>query len=189
MIRKKGTKPFWKTRPVNFQQRKIFETPEELWDAACEYFEWCDDNPIPEEKSSASGQAGVQRWDIEHPRPYTISGLCAFIGIITATWRSWRASREDLKEVIGVIDEIIYTNKLEGAAVGHFNAMIVSRALRLGDNLDITSAGDSLADSRTLSDEDLSKLSKKSKRELLTLMKEKREREFGDGDQDGEEDA
>ena len=24
---------------------KLFATPELLWDAACEYFQWCDENP------------------------------------------------------------------------------------------------------------------------------------------------
>ena len=29
---------------------KLFNTPELLWEAACEYFEWCVDNPLLEEQ-------------------------------------------------------------------------------------------------------------------------------------------
>jgi len=36
---------FWKARSKHGRD-KIFTTPEILWEAACEYFEWVADNPL-----------------------------------------------------------------------------------------------------------------------------------------------
>ena len=38
---------FWKARAKHGRD-KIFKTPDALWKAACEYFEWVDDNPLEE---------------------------------------------------------------------------------------------------------------------------------------------
>ena len=35
---------FWKLRSKHGRD-KLFTTPELLWQAACEYFEWCENNP------------------------------------------------------------------------------------------------------------------------------------------------
>ena len=40
---------FWKMRETH-GRNPIFETPEQLWVAACEYFQWVEDNPLYEEK-------------------------------------------------------------------------------------------------------------------------------------------
>ena len=43
MAAPKGNK-FWMLRSKHGRD-KLFATPELLWDAACEYFQWCDENP------------------------------------------------------------------------------------------------------------------------------------------------
>lgn len=40
---------FWKRRSKHGRD-KLFKTPDVLWEAACEYFQWCDDNPLLEER-------------------------------------------------------------------------------------------------------------------------------------------
>ena len=35
---------FWMLRSKHGRD-KLFSTPELLWEAACEYFQWCDENP------------------------------------------------------------------------------------------------------------------------------------------------
>ena len=35
---------FWMLRSKHGRD-KLFATPEALWEAACEYFQWCDENP------------------------------------------------------------------------------------------------------------------------------------------------
>lgn len=43
MAAPKGNK-FWMLRSKHGRD-KLFATPELLWEAACEYFQWCDENP------------------------------------------------------------------------------------------------------------------------------------------------
>ena len=38
---------FWKLRSKHGRD-KIFSDPNMLWEAACEYFQWCQDNPLME---------------------------------------------------------------------------------------------------------------------------------------------
>lgn len=40
---------FWKAR-ATCGRDKLFSSPDTLWDAACEYFQWCHDNPLYEDK-------------------------------------------------------------------------------------------------------------------------------------------
>jgi hypothetical protein len=48
---------------------------------------------------------------------------------------------KDFSEVIHAIEEIIRTQKFEGAAVGAFNANIIARDLGMVDKKDVTSDG------------------------------------------------
>ena len=43
---------FWKFRSKHGRD-KLFATPELLWDAACEYFDWMDEHPLYEAKAFA----------------------------------------------------------------------------------------------------------------------------------------
>jgi hypothetical protein len=40
---------FWKMRSKHGRDA-LFASPELLWESACEYFEWCNDNPIVSSK-------------------------------------------------------------------------------------------------------------------------------------------
>jgi len=79
---------------------------------------------------------------LPHPRPYTLTGLCLWLSVNEKFWRELReAKREDDNEfspVITRVEQIIYTNKFEGAAVGFFNANIIARDLGLADKRDIS---------------------------------------------------
>jgi hypothetical protein len=65
--------------------------------------------------------------------PYTLVSFCHFLGVVTDTWHQWRAKREDLREAIAAIDEAIFDDKYEGAALNIFNAQIIGRDLGLAD--------------------------------------------------------
>jgi hypothetical protein len=63
----------------------------------------------------------------------------------------WTEFKKRLKEtdkdflvVTARIEQIIYTQKFEGAAVGIFNANIISRDLGLIDKSDLTSKGEKI---------------------------------------------
>ena len=136
----KTTKPFWKSRAENYRggsRRLIFENGQELWEAACEYFQWMDDNPIYTVKPFST-KNGVKDHTQCHPRPYTLSSLCIFLRIDQVTWFRWRREVDELKDWCITIDEIIRTQKFEGASVGIYNANLIMRDLGMADKQEVS---------------------------------------------------
>lgn len=132
---------FWKLRSKHGRD-KLFATPELLWDAACEYFQWCDENPLYKAEQSRSSKKGI----IEIPvmRPFTVQGLCNHLDCNTKylniferdlTGKTDKTS-QDFNNVITRIRETIYRQKFEGAASGFFQQNIIARDLGLSDKKD-----------------------------------------------------
>lgn len=124
---------FWKLRSKHGRD-KLFASPELLWEAACEYFEWCEEHPFHETKAMAVSQgmnAGSEIELIEIPikRPFTLHGLCLYMDCGTAYFRQFK----DFPTVIAKIEQTIYDQKFSGAASGFFNANIIARDLGLAD--------------------------------------------------------
>lgn len=130
----------WKLRSRH-NRDKIFASPLLLWKTACEYFEWCDTHPLLE-----AGVKGKDNTAVAIPklRPYTLRGLCLYIGCsegyIGRLEQSLRASSDsgskELLEVASRIRDVIYTQKLEGAAAGLFSYNIIVRELGLTEKPD-----------------------------------------------------
>lgn len=119
---------YWKLRSKHGRD-KLFATPELLWESACEYFEWCDSNPVLKEDYVGKDAQRVHR---EMQRPYTISGLCVYLDASRAWWNEFRSNtNQDFLIVLTRIEEIIYSQKFDGAAVGVFNQSIIARDLGL----------------------------------------------------------
>jgi hypothetical protein len=70
---------FWEARSSHGRKPK-FASPEILWDACCEYFDWNEANPLWEVKSYMYQGAPVQD-QIPKMRAMTIFGLCGFLDI------------------------------------------------------------------------------------------------------------
>ena len=118
---------FWEVRSKHGRD-KLFSTPELMWEAACEYFEWCEDNPIIDPRSF--GQAKVQR-------PFTMQGLCAYLGCNTAHFRQFKdTSEKDFSTIISKIEETVFRQKFENAVIGVFKENIIARDLGLVDKVD-----------------------------------------------------
>ena len=49
---------FWKLRSKHGRDY-LFATPEALWEAACEYFNWCDGHPWRKNEIVKSSEAGL----------------------------------------------------------------------------------------------------------------------------------
>ena len=131
---------FWKLRSKHGRD-KLFKSPVLLWDAACEYFQWCDSNPW-EKVETTIKPAGIDVKTIPTERPYTIEGFCLYCDASRHWWNEFReAKHKDFLEVTTRIDEIIYKQKFEGAAVGAFNANIIARDLGLIDKKELDSKG------------------------------------------------
>lgn len=130
---------FWKARASNGRE-KLFETPELLWEAACEYFQWCDDNPLWESKAFAF-QGDVTVEQLPKLRAYTLGGLCLFLDCSESYFRSFksaeRINKKDFVTVIEKIENTIYYQKFSGAAADLLNANIISRDLGLADKKDV----------------------------------------------------
>lgn len=131
MAAPKGNR-FWELRSKHGRD-KLFETPELLWEAACEYFLWCQNNPLVEN--------GWGRSRRKIMKPFTITGLCIFLDINTKYFNEFKKllpeGEKDFSEVITRIEEIIYTQKFEGAVIGVFNHNIIARDLGLIDKSEL----------------------------------------------------
>lgn len=129
---------FWKARAASGRE-KIFSSPEELWRAACEYFQWCDDNPWHKNEAVKGGDLAGKIIKVPTERPYTITGLSVFLDIDQETFNNY-STKEGYEDFFGIctrIREVIYTQKFEGAAVGAFNANIIARDLGLKEKQDV----------------------------------------------------
>lgn len=121
---------FWELRSKHGRD-KLFVTPDLMWEAACEYFQWCEDNPIQDSRSFG-GKQKVQR-------PYTMQGLCRYLCCNTVYFNQFEiglAKKEDeeskdFSKVIINIRESIYQQKFECAAIGIFKDNIIARDLGL----------------------------------------------------------
>jgi hypothetical protein len=126
---------FWKSRSSH-GRKPIFQTPDDLWAACLQYFDWVDDNPLWESKGFAfQGQVTVH--EFPKMRAMTITGLCIFLDIGRRTWDDYRA-REDFVPVTTRAEEIIRTQKFQGAAADLLNANIIARDLGLADRSELT---------------------------------------------------
>lgn len=125
---------FWKLSTPNNEPK--FKTSKELWEACQKYFNHVDENPWLQPNKKA----------VPMKVPYTLQGLQLFIGIHKTTWSDWRNNREDLSYVISMIEQIIYDDKFTGAAIGFYNANIISRDLGLVDKQEKEVKSNPLAD-------------------------------------------
>jgi hypothetical protein len=121
---------FWKARSSH-GRGKIFETPDELWDACCEYFEWVEENPLWEAKLVS--YQGVSKEEIlPKMRAMTLDGLYFFLGISRSTWDLYQ-ERDDFIAVTTEAEHVIREQKFTGAAAELLNPNIIARDLGLKD--------------------------------------------------------
>jgi len=130
---------FWKLRSKHGRD-KLFASPKLLWEAACEYFNWVDGHPWYNVEGIKSGDAAGTLMKVPTARPYTLTALCLYLGCSENYFREFkRASKEEgFLTVIEQIEQTIYAQKFEGAAVGAFNSNIIARDLGLKDKTELS---------------------------------------------------
>lgn len=122
---------FWKLRSKHGRE-KLFTTPELLWEAACEYFQWCEDNPIIAEDNKGTKNVN----EVKFNRPFTLKGFAIFCDASEHWFIEFeKTAGKDFLYIIRKIRDIIYNQKLEGAIIGLYNANIVARELGLSENI------------------------------------------------------
>jgi len=144
---------FWKRRAKHGRD-KLFATPELLWQAACEYFQYQDDNPYEKNEMIKSGDFAKDIVGVPTIRPYTLQGLCLYLDCNTKYFNEFEVRLNEKKEhgkeqqidkdfadIITRIKETIYIQKFEGAMVGAFNPVIVARDLGLTDKINVEQTG------------------------------------------------
>lgn len=124
---------FWKLRTKHGRD-KIFTSPELLWEACCEYFDWCDKNPLIEVDFRGRDAVEVE---IPKMRAYTWEGLELYLDIHSLRDYKTNPKYKEFSQVITRVEKIIYSQKFTGAASGFFNANIISRDLGLMDRREI----------------------------------------------------
>lgn len=134
---------FWKARSKHGRS-KNFSSPNNLWKAACEYFQWAEDNPLEKAIIYQGEVTGKE----ELMRAMTISGLCIFLGVNSDYFTDFRGlldletkQGKEYSRVIKDIYEIIKTQKFEGASAGLLNPNIIARDLGLADTKQLTGTG------------------------------------------------
>ena len=120
---------FWKLRATHGRE-KILETPELLWEACVEYFEKTDSRKWW--KTEFNGKDAIE-CKVPTETPYTWTGLYLFLDCSHTTWQDYE-KRTDFIAICTRVRNIIFTQKFEGAAVGAFNANIISRDLGLKES-------------------------------------------------------
>ncbi len=128
---------FWELRSKHGTD-KLFASPLMLWDAATEYFEWCENNPLISVEYVGKDATRVE---VPKMRPFTLQGLCSYLGCNTQYFKTFRnakrVDREDFDTIITRIEETIYNQKYTGAAAGFLKEGIVIRDLGLSDKKEI----------------------------------------------------
>ncbi len=128
---------------------KLFATPELMYEAACEYFEWSEKHPLfkMEAKTVNVGdyQSKVQKVKLPMLRAFTMQGLTRYLNCNTVYFNDFEASlkgkddqeSKDFSEVITRIREIIYEQKYTGAAAGLLQHNIIARDIGLVDKKEV----------------------------------------------------
>lgn len=121
---------FWKKRSKHGRD-KIFATPELMLEAAYEYFDFQEKRIW--EKTEYKGK-DVEMVKIPTAAPFTMTGLCIFLGVNTQYFGDFKkTATKDFSLVIKHIEEVVYNQKFEGAAVGAYSSNIIARDLGLND--------------------------------------------------------
>lgn len=125
---------FWKARSSH-GRHPIFADADTLWAAATEYFEWVEDNPLKEAQAFAY-QGNVTVSELPKMRAMTVMGLCLFLDISRDTFNQYR-DKNGFSDVTTRIDDVIRTQKFEGASAGLLNPNIIARDLGLAEKSEI----------------------------------------------------
>ena len=136
---------FWKARSKHGRD-KIFKTPEAMLEAAFDYFEWVEANPLTK---PIIYQGEISDKPEKLMRAMTIKGLCIFWGVNTFYLNDFVSNLDlekkvdkDFSQVVNTIKEIIETQKFEGASAGLLNPNIIARDLGLTDKKELSGSAE-----------------------------------------------
>lgn len=124
---------FWELRSSH-GRKPIFASATQLWNAATEYFDWVEQNPLYEMKPFAY-QGQVVQEPVAKMRIMTIGALCLFLGISERSWYEYKA-RPDFLQICEDIEAVIRQQGIAGASADLLNPMIVARVHGLKESIE-----------------------------------------------------
>jgi hypothetical protein len=124
-------------------REKDYLTPEDLWKACCKYFLYVETHPLKEQKAFSTA-LGIKKTTLTKKRAMTLAGLRVRIGLSESGYNEYR-KRQEYSWVTKAVDDIMYTQKFEGAAAGLLNPNIIARDLGLKDHTDLSSSDGSMS--------------------------------------------
>lgn len=115
--------------------KALFASPNDLWEAAQSYFNWAMNNPILNNIPVVF--RGVRSFATESkPRALSIRGFATYCGVSVKKIEKYR-TMDGFDNVMDVVDQIIYTQKFEYAAVNIMNPGLIARDLDISEKIDI----------------------------------------------------
>jgi len=137
---------FWLQRTKHGRE-KLFSDPEIFWEECVRYFNWCDDNPLKEEDFRGKDAVSVT---LNKMRAYSWSGLGVFLDCDLRRYkdafkgdvgyesvRGFVDLSEDFVHILMRVNQILFTQKFEGAAAGLLKENVIVRDLALAEKSDV----------------------------------------------------
>jgi hypothetical protein len=116
----------------NFVKPKKYK-PVALFKKFLDYVEWNVKNPLKEQKVFGSGK----RMTVDKMRAMTIVGFCNYAQIERSTYENYEKDEEYFRICVRIKD-MIYQQKLEGAAADLLNPSIIAREIGLSDKSEVS---------------------------------------------------
>lgn len=118
----------------NFKKPKKYR-PIRLWEIFLQYCEWVEKNPLKETKAFGTGK----KLTVPLMRAMSIQGFCIYANMDRSTWYEYK-SNEEYSYIINRIDDMMFSQKFEGASSGLLKENIIARELGLkdGQEMDVT---------------------------------------------------
>ncbi len=135
----KSDKPWLAGKPKNTE---CVYDGQDLWEVACEYFEWCFNNPVIEERYDRKGISQT----VDLPRAFTVDGFLVFAGLSKRKWDKYCYEDSISEFIAGNILAIIRNQKFENAAVRKMDPAIIAKELGLANRSVTTTTTKSLFD-------------------------------------------
>lgn len=117
----------------------IHLTPQIFLQEVIEYFKWCENHPLLEEKIFQY-KGAIVKANEGRMRAFTKKGLATYLGMTEARLAGYKKRGEEWAEALEMVDQAIYTQKFEGAAAGLLNATMITRDLGLAEKTEIAGA-------------------------------------------------
>lgn len=138
--------PNWVATKKNVyaSKNRALKTPEELWAVACMYFDYTQNTPIQRKEYIKTGPLAGTEYTVETPRPFNWSGLSVYANLIGIAANLHRYARNEndmypeFQDVVKLINDVMFSQKFEGAAIGMYKENIIAREIGLADKQQTT---------------------------------------------------